>query len=326
MKQYRFEENYQDTWQALEALLQQLESKKKKRLASEDFTRFSHLYRQTCYHYSLAQSRQYSPYLVEKLHDLVMRAHQHFYSKRRFHAWRIFQFIFSDFPVMVRKNARLLWLSAFLLFGPGITLGMLCYHDTEFIYTVMSQNQVVEMESMYDPGKEGEIGRIRGADTDLYMFGHYIQNNISIGFRTFAGGLFFGIGTVATLLFNGVFIGAVAGHLTQLGYGVTFWSFVSGHSALELMAICVCGAAGLRLALALFAPGRHTRLDALRLASKQAFILVMGGAAMLLAAAFVEAFWSSIRTVAPEIKYAVGGVFWLLVALYFTLSGRRHGS
>ena len=45
--------------------------------------------------------------------------------------------------------------------------------------------------------------------------------------------------------------------------------------------------------------------------------------ALLLLAAFIEAFWSSNRAIPAEIKYAVGIAGWLLVILYLTLAGRR---
>ena len=71
--------------------------------------------------------------------------------------------------------------------------------------------------------------------------------------------MLFGVGTIFYLLFNGVFLGAVAGHLTGLGYIETFWGFVSGHSSFELTAIMLSGAAGLRIGMALIAPGNRTR-------------------------------------------------------------------
>jgi len=52
----------------------------------------------------------------------------------------------------------------------------------------------------------------------------------------------------------------VAGHLTQKGYTDTFWPFVSGHSALELTAATIAGAAGLMLGRAVINPQNHTRL------------------------------------------------------------------
>ena len=47
------------------------------------------------------------------------------------------------------------------------------------------------------------------------MFGFYVMNNVGIGFRSFAGGIFLGLGSALILVFNGLFIGAAAGHLTH---------------------------------------------------------------------------------------------------------------
>ena len=91
---------------------------------------------------------------------------------------------------------------------------------------------------------------MRGPMRDVAMFGVYIWNNIGIDFQIFASGLVLGVGSVFTLLFNGVQGGAVMGHLTNLGFVSTFYGFVSGHSSFELMGAALSGAAGLRLGLA----------------------------------------------------------------------------
>ena len=62
------------------------------------------------------------------------------------------------------------------------------------------------------------------AATDWAMFGHYIRNNIGIAFQCFAGGLFFGIGSLFVLAFNGALAGSVAGYLTWRGLGENFYS------------------------------------------------------------------------------------------------------
>jgi uncharacterized membrane protein SpoIIM required for sporulation len=181
------------------------------------------------------------------------------------------------------------------------------------------------MEAMYDPQNKA-VGRdaSRASETDFQMFGFYIMNNISIGFRTFASGLLLGIGTLVILFYNGVTIGAVAGHLTQMGFGETFWPFVSGHSAFELTAIVICGCAGLVLASAIFSPGLMTRSEALVRAGRESIVLVLGAAMMLLIAAFIEAFWSSSVSIAPSVKYTVAALLWMLVIGFLTFSGRRH--
>ncbi|MGD8568383.1 MAG: stage II sporulation protein M [Gammaproteobacteria bacterium] len=323
MKQHLFEEQYHPVWRELEGTLGELESKGKSSLDRRQLQQFIRDYRQTCYHYSIARTRQYSPQLVTRLHDLVLRAHQHLYSGKRLVGWRIIQFVMVDFPAAVRANSRFLWLSTALLVLPGIIIGLLCFYNGQVVYSVLSEDEVFGFEMMYSPDAQ-VLGRSRESATDFLMFGYYIKHNIGIGFRTFAGGLLLGIGTVITLLFNGTYLGAVAGYLTQLGYTQTFWPFVAGHGAFELTAICISGAAGLRLAYPLFAPGRLRRIDALRLSAREAVILVIGAAFMLVAAAFIEAFWSSNRAFDPAVKYTVAAMLWLLVVSYLTFTGRSH--
>lgn len=121
-------------------------------------------------------------------------------------------------------------------------------------------------------------------------------------------------------------IGAVAGHLTQIGSGRTFWSFVIGHGAFELTAITLAGAAGLKLGWALLAPGRWPRSEALRLAARQSVQLVAGAILLLLLAAFVGATDSSMTSIGSTIKFAVGGGLQLAAAgELLALAGRgRH--
>jgi uncharacterized membrane protein SpoIIM required for sporulation len=163
---------------------------------------------------------------------------------------------------------------------------------------------------------------MRADATNVQMFGFYIWNNIQIGFQTFATGIAFAIGPVIFLLFNGLTIGAVAGHLTQAGYGGPFWSFVPGHSPFELTAIVISGAAGLKLGGALIAPGLRPRREALVTAGKPAVRLMFGSAMMFAVAALIEAFWSPLNLENPWPKYLVGIVLWIVVLAYLTLAGR----
>lgn len=328
MRQRDFERRHQEAWEQLRGLLDDLErSRRKRRHGRDELARLPPLYRELCNHYAIARSRHYSPALEQQLHELVLRGHRQLYCGRSAELWRLAQFIAYGFPRALRRQIGYFWLASILLFLPGVLVGGFCYLQPELIYSVMDEQQVAQMESMYDPANR-QPGRPleRSAETDMMMFGHYISNNIGIGFRTFAGGMLFGLGSVLLLLFNGVVIGAVAGHLTRLGYHDTFWSFVSGHGAFELTAIAICGAAGLVLGRALIAPGQLRRLDALKQRALEALPLVMGAAFMLVVAAVIEAFWSS-SAAAVEIKYGAAGLLWLLVIYYLGFAGRgRHGA
>jgi len=318
MRQELFEQRNSQLWQELEGMLKGGDATQR----AAELLRFPSLYRRVCNHYALARSRHYSPALVGQLHDLVLRGHRQLYRRQGAWLWRLLAFVGSGFPRAVRTNGRFFWLSAALFMLPGVLAGGFCYSQPELIYSILDEGQVADMEYMYDPAnrKPGRTAE-RDSETDFVMFGFYISNNIGIGFRTFAGGILFGVGTVLLLLFNGVVIGGVAGHLTRVGYHETFWSFVSGHGALELTAIVICGAAGLVLARAVVAPGALSRTLALRKAAPEALKLVMGAALMLLLAAFVEAFWSS-GSAAPAVKYAVAALLWSGVFLYLWRAGR----
>jgi uncharacterized membrane protein SpoIIM required for sporulation len=166
------------------------------------------------------------------------------------------------------------------------------------------------------------LGRTRTADTDWQMFGFYIANNIGVAFQCFASGLFAGLGSLFFLAFNGAYGGAIAGYLTHKGLSDTFYSFVVTHSAFELTAIVLSGAAGLRLGHALLAPGRYTRLQSLVQAAKGCAVIIYGVVVFLLIAAAIEAFWSSARWIPLFMKYSVAALVWAAVLSYLTLQGR----
>jgi uncharacterized membrane protein SpoIIM required for sporulation len=158
------------------------------------------------------------------------------------------------------------------------------------------------------------------------MVGFYIRNNIGIGFRTFASGLLLGVGAAFFLIFNGLFLGGAAGHIDIVGYGSTFYTFVIGHGAFELTALVLSGVAGMKLGVAVLAPGRRSRVRALVEEGKRAAAIVYGFAGMLVIAAFLEAFWSSSSLVPPMVKLVVGGLLWLFVLAYFVFAGRGRAA
>ena len=323
MRQHDFEALHAPHWHQLESTLQLLNGKTP--VGAAQLATFPRAYRQVCQHLALARERQYAPHLIDRLDAIVQGGYQHLYRARGLSRYRVLDFLMTGFPALVRAEWRLVALSSALLYLPMIVMGLAVYFAPHMVYTVLDPATVGGVEGMYNP-KAAHIGRERGSDSDFMMFGHYIMNNIGISFQTFAGGLLGGLGSVFYLVFNGVYMGAVAGHLTQVAYTSTFYSFVVGHGAFELTAITLSGAAGLRLGMALIAPGRKSRLHALRDAADASIRIMYGVIAMLLIAAFVEAFWSSTQAVSPELKYGVGAALWLLVGTYLVLMGRGRAA
>lgn len=330
MKQQDFETRYVQRWDEFAAWLQQASSRRSSRPRAADPSPIDPLevperYRELCQHLALARDRQYSTDLTERLSRLALAGHQTLYSARTRGMERVWQFLRAGFPRAVRREIRFVWVAVLLFFGPLAVLSVAVPRYPDFAYVVLPGEIIDDMQQMYGEGAKS-LGRKRTADTDVAMFGFYIFNNVRIGFQAFAGGLLFGLGTIFYMVYNGLFIGAVTGYIVHSGLAANFFSFVSGHGAFELTAICLSGAAGLKLGYALVAPGHRTRPAALRAAAVEAMPIVVGLAGMLFVAAGIEAFWSPRTEVPPPIKYAVAALLWTLVLAYFAFVGRRRGS
>jgi uncharacterized membrane protein SpoIIM required for sporulation len=345
MKQGQFEQTYQPLWQLLEQQISLLETAKgplnsselngkelnDRELSSSELNLFPSRYRRLCHLHALAKDRNYSSHLVDKLGDLVVRGHQQLYRRKQPFKAQLINFVVAGFPRLVREQQVYVWWATALLYVPGLLIYLAILWQPDLVYTITSPNQVSNFEQMYDP-QNRTLGSARESETNLQMFGFYIRNNISVSFNTFASGILFGVGSIFFLVYNGLLMGAVAGHLTNAEFTQTFFSFVIGHGSFELTAICISGAAGLKLGYALLAPGNLSRAESLKCASLVAIKLVYGVIIMLVIAAFIEAFWSSNNILMPWQKYLVGTVLWALVIAYLVFSGRnlkahvKHGS
>lgn len=322
-----FERLYQDEWTELEGLLDRVLRRKRgahERPSSVSGTRLAALYRRACEHLALARARSYPAYLVDRLERMTADAHQVIYHRREFGLARAWRLIAVDFPSAVRAHALYVTVAAATFVLPAVIVGLLVYWRPDLILSVVSPETAASFQQMYSPTAHS-IGRTRTATTDWIMFGFYIRNNVGVAFQCFAGGLFAGLGSLFFLALNGAFTGALAGYLTERGLSPTFYSFVATHSAFELTAIVLSGAAGLRIGHALLSSGRLTRRQSLVQAASDSVVLLYGVTAMLLVAAAIEAFWSSANWIPPAVKYGVAGVCWTAVLGYFAFQGRRAG-
>jgi uncharacterized membrane protein SpoIIM required for sporulation len=167
--------------------------------------------------------------VLERLEALAQQGHDVLYRPPAPRWQRLLGFFASDYPRLVRRHARFMWLSAALFFLPLLRCWRCCSSGRSWCTRCSSGADPRRGTHVRPASPSHALGRESG--TNLQMFGYYIFNNISIGFRTFASGLLFGVGAIVVLVSNGIIIGTVAGHLTAIGYGDPFWRFVAGHSA-----------------------------------------------------------------------------------------------
>ena len=314
MNQEAFEQKHESFWRDFEF---QVEMQTNQRGKTEGLEMFPANYRRVCKHLALAKDRMYSAHIVERLNEMAMRGHQLLYRSRSGALQGFGRFFASTFPKAVRREWRLVLLCHLLFYGPLFGMMFAVHRDEAIIYSVMPPDSVRAFENMYESSLDREPG------DDFAMFGYYIYNNVGIAFRTFAGGLLAAIGSIFILLFNGVMIGSLMGHMWAGPAQDRFFGFIVGHGSFELTAIVLAGVAGFRLGLALLFPGRLSRRESLRQAGAGAVTITWGMAFMLVLAAAVEAFWSP-RQFPVELKYGVGGALWLLILIYFLFAGRNR--
>ncbi len=110
---------------------------------------------------------------------------------------RVLSFVLADFPRQVREQWRFVLIASLLFFGSLLSIALLVYLFPDLIYSIVSPQQVAEMQGMYDPDAS-RLGRAaeRASSEDWMMFGYYVMHNIGIAFQTFAAGLLFGLGSV----------------------------------------------------------------------------------------------------------------------------------
>ncbi len=152
-------------------------------------------------------------------------------------------------------------------------------------------------------------------------------NNIRVGFLAFAAGILLCVVTAALLAYNGANIGIAGGLFTNVGQADKFWGLILPHGLLEMSAVIVAGAAGLRIGWAIIDPGDRSRGNALTEEARRAGSVLVGLVVAFLLAALVEGFVTG-RPWPTSLRIGIGvlvfTVFWGWT-IRFALRARREG-
>jgi len=316
----RFIKQRRTDWQQMETLLASLQRSRLGKWTGRDVTRLSKLYRSVCYDLSLVQSREWGVRLEQYLNDLVAQGHNCLYRAPPRSLDTALTFLSDGFPALLRKRKNFFFVALALFAIPFLVSFWLTKSDQATAEWLVDKTAMEHSRESYSKAFYNSIDA-RYADERSRMVGFYVQNNIGIAFQCFALGVTFGIGTVITLLFNGISLGAVSGYLVSEGLGDNFFSFAISHGSFELTAIAVAGAAGLLVGWGMVHPGELSRAESLRVHGLDAIKLASGSGFMLAIAALIEAYFSPMA-IPHAVKYVVGTMLWLIVFLYLGFGGR----
>lgn len=292
----------------LERILRAVESSSLRRVSRSDLEEFPALYRSLVSELAESRARGLPRERLAGLEAVVVRAHAILYAPLPVRLGRSLTELLVAFPSAVRRWWRYLALAAALLVA-GSAWGYLeVSRDPSSAAILLPGGLQQNAEESF---QEGAAPR----DGDPVYGVLYFTNNARVALNAFALGATFGIGTVAVILFNGVALGATFAVVEMLGAPRAFWAFVLPHSGIELSAILIAAAGGLRMADGLLRPGWLRRREAFARAARESLPLALGAAALLAIAGLIEG-WISPMNMPIVTKAAIGGAVNVLLLLY----------
>jgi uncharacterized membrane protein SpoIIM required for sporulation len=293
-------------WERLTALV----AAQSHTLSRSELQELALLYRQVASDLSTLRQDRTSAALAAQVNQLLARAHHIIYSSRK-SSWRnFFLFLRDDYPRIFREQKSYVFAALLmLLVGAGIAAAF-TLADPRFATPILGPSimQSVERHEMWT---DSIVSIAPQAASGI------MTNNLTVSFTAFSGGLLFGAGSIYLLFLNGLMLGAIAVICQKAGMALSLWSFVAPHGSLELPAIILAGAAGLRLGYGMLFPGIYRWKDSVALAGRESVRLVSGVIPMLFIAGSLEGFFSpSAATMA--LKFSVGaGLFVVLLIWLF---------
>ena len=147
-------------------------------------------------------------------------------------------------------------------------------------------------------------------------------NNAWVAAESLTFGILLGVPTLLVLLRNAANIGVDGGLMIAHGKGTLFFALVLPHGMLELSAVFLAAAAGLRLGWTIIDPGRRPRSVALAEEGRASVTIALGLIVVLLASGIIEAFVTPSPLPTWE-RILIGGCAEAAFLGYVIVLGRR---
>ncbi|HYF94204.1 MAG TPA: stage II sporulation protein M [Symbiobacteriaceae bacterium] len=317
MNQDQFVVRRQTDWQALSRILGQMQGRGARRLPPEMVQEVGRLYRQTAS--DLAYARTYYPgsQVVGYLNQLVSQAHAVLYAEEPQRLKSFLRFYWYTVPQTIRRHWLAVVLSFALLAG-GMAIGCVATLYDKDLANALIPEQILQRIVSPQERYNMEAAERPAIGTQIML------NNVSVGAMAFGLGLTLGVGTVIVLVRNGLIVGAVLAHSVWQGNMSSLWAHLMAHGSLELMAIFLCGAAGLVLGWSIVAPGDLPRSESVTRGGREAIVLVMGSVPFFVIAAIIESQITPALSLTDTAKYGVAAGTGLLGLAYWLFPGRRR--
>lgn len=273
------------------------------------------LYQRTSAHLSDARGAYPNSALQRELTRRVAQAHGVIYGKRPRTLRTVGRFFSETFPAAVWHDRRFVLAAALLFFGPAIILGT-------WLGTSQKALDAAIPAEARDYYREEQFEQYYSSEPAAQFATEVTINNIRVAILAFALGILLCVGTVWVLVNNGAQVGLISGVFIYAGDGERFFGLILPHGLLELSAIVVAGAAGLRLGWTVIAPGDRLRGVALAEEGRRSVVIIMGLFLAFVVAGLIEGFvtGSGLPTLA---RVGIGLLVLTSAVLWVVVQGRK---
>lgn len=293
-----------------------------KRLTDDELEEFVRLYRQTSADLAFLTTHSSNESVVQYLNSVVGRAYSQLY-REQYVPWgrRIADGMLAATETVRRRKWYFFVAVGLFFVAAFVSAGLLSYSDEFRAFYIPP-----EMEEGFEGWKSGQFDQRTGGESVL-MTGLYAGHNPTVSIMANAvSTVSFGILTVMIVWMNGAIMGALAFEMATVGRLDHLIVSIAPHGVTELGGIFMAAAGGFVLAAALIRPGRRSRGEALRIAGKDAFVLVVLSIVMTLLAAPIEGFLSFDPRIPDWVKAGVGVLTLAGWTAFFVGYGRNRES
>jgi uncharacterized membrane protein SpoIIM required for sporulation len=309
----RFIARNSPAWDRLDELTQRA-GRRLRGLTPAEVDELIELYQRASSHLSHARAAYDDPALVGRLTRLVGRANGVIYASRTRTLGAVIDFFAWRFPAAVWQSRRFVAVSAGLLLVPAIALGV-------WLGTSDAAREASAPESVREAYLAHDFEDYYSSEPATDFATKVTVNNIQVSVLAFATGLLLCIPTAILLVINGANLGFAAGLFADAGQLGKFLGLILPHGLLELTAVTIAGAAGLRLGWAVIAPGDRTRGQAVGAEARQAVVIALGLAVAFLVAGTIEGFVTG-RGLPTGIRVGIGVVVEVAFIAWIVIQGR----
>ncbi|WP_448700812.1 stage II sporulation protein M [Mucilaginibacter sp. AW1-3] len=221
------------------------------------------------------------------LNGLAARFHQSIYKNKKESNKRFARFWKIEIPLLFAEYRKQL-LYSFIFFFIFCLMGALsAKYDNTFLRLILGDGYV---NMTNDNIAKGDPFGVYKKEEPILMFFMIAKNNIMVTASTFVIGIFFSVGTLYLLMYNGIMLGSFQYYFISKGLGIQSVLTIFIHGTLEISCIIIAGGAGLILGNSLIFPKTYSRLESVKKGAKDGMKIMLGILPIVAVAAFLESF------------------------------------